>query len=378
MPDVSQLAEEQRVRQEWKERIDQQQSLTDLTNLLVDFRRNSRPPKYRGGDFRWIEAKIEERLAKLKGEQWEPSEMMTKTTRGESLVGLKEKYLEQIHDTVDFKTLERIVDDFREDYRPPIMPVDEFLVIERELCEVLTKVRGEHWWEMSQEELRAYRGAAVVKEKNEQPHTFMVLYPPPLDKVVFEKVYQDEHVSLARQLPAKAFRMEVVTGALAGQTAPYHRIVALHFEDRRSLQSCAQTQAAQVALAHAVHISSGGKPHFLLLESDMALDEKPGAQRPPVKLLVGFPPPANKDAFFGAYITEVLPALLKLPAKQFKGYGVIGTADGGESPLARILEFFFDSQADLENCLASASGKALLATLSKLPAAPLLLVAAER
>ena len=377
MPDVSQLEEEKKLRQEWQGRIDQQRSLVDLTNLLVDFRQHSRPPKYRGGDFRWIEAKMEERLAKLKGEHWEPSEMLTQTTRGESLVGLKEKYLEQIRGTEDFKALEQIVDDFREGYRPPIMPVDEFLTIERELCEVLTKVRGEHWWKMSQEELRAYRGAAVVKEKNEQPHTFMVLYPPPTDAAAFEKVYLDEHVPMVRQLPTKAIRTDIVGSALAGQAAPYHRIAALHFEDHRSLQACAQTQAAQATLAHAVQISSGGKPHFLVLESDMAIDEEPGQQRPPVKLLVCFPPPEDKDAFTTAYITDVLPAMLKLPAKQFKGYAVVATADGGDSPLSRILEFFFDSHANLESCLASASGKALLAALSQMPAVPLLLVAAE-
>jgi uncharacterized protein (TIGR02118 family) len=205
----------------------------------------------------------------------------------------------------------------------------------------------------------------------------MVLYPPPSDKVAFERMYQEEHVPLAQQLPAKAMRTEVVSAALANQTAPYHRIAMLHFEDYRSLQACAQTQAAQETLAHAAKISSGGKPHFLVLESDMAMDEKPGAQRPPVKLLVGFPPPADKDAFFGAYVTAVLPALLKLPAKQFKGYGVKATADGAESPLARVLEFFFDSQADLENGLASVAGKALLATLAKLPETPLLLVTTE-
>src|SRR5215510_16548800 len=125
MPDVSQLEEEKKVRQEWQVRIDRMNSLKDLTDLLVDFRKNSRPPKYRGGDFRWIEAKIEERLAKLKGEQWEPAEMMTKTTREESLEGIKEKYLRQIRSTTDFKEPEQIVDDFRENYRPPIMPVDE-------------------------------------------------------------------------------------------------------------------------------------------------------------------------------------------------------------------------------------------------------------
>jgi uncharacterized protein (TIGR02118 family) len=377
MPDVSKLEEEKQLRQDWQARIAQMHSLTELTDLLVDFRKNSRPPKYTGGDFRWIEAKIEERLAKLKGEQWEPAEMMTKTTRGESLVGTKEKYLEQIGSTTDFKELERIVDDFREHYRPPIMPVDEFLTIERELCEVLTKVRGERWWEMSQEELRAYRGAVVIKEKNEQSHTLMVLYPPPTDKDAFEEDYLREHVPLAQKLPAKMIRTNMVVGTLAGEVAPYHRVAELHFEDRRSLQSCAQTQEAKAALEHAVKISSGGKPHFLILESDMGIDEEPGKKRPPVKLVVCFPPPEDHEAFTTAYVTEVLPATLKLQAKQFKAYNAVATADGADSPLSRILEFFFDSQAELESCMASTPGKALLDVLLKIPTPPLLLIATE-
>jgi len=188
VPNVSKLEEENEIRQEWRVKIEQMNALNELTDLLVDFRKNSRPPKYTGGDYRWIEAKMEERLAKLKGEQWPAADMMTKTTRGESLSWIKERYLDQIRGTTDFAELEEKVDEFREHYRPPIMPVDEFLIIEREICEVLTKVRGERWWEMSEQDLRTYRGAIVKKEKNEQPHTLMLLYPPPTDRDGFETV----------------------------------------------------------------------------------------------------------------------------------------------------------------------------------------------
>jgi uncharacterized protein (TIGR02118 family) len=126
-----------------------------------------------------------------------------------------------------------------------------------------------------------------------------------------------------------------------------------------------------------VQISSGGKPHFLVLESEMALDEEPGKPRPPIKCTVCFRQPEDKKAFDMAYSTEILPAMLKLPAKQFKAYTVVATADGAESPLHRILEFFFDRQADLESCMASTAGKALLDALMKVPAVSLLLVAAE-
>jgi uncharacterized protein (TIGR02118 family) len=268
-------------------------------------------------------------------------------------------------------------EEFIEQYRPPIMPVDEFLTIEKELCEVLTKVRGERWWEMSQQELRAYRGAAIIKEKNEQPHTLMVLYPVPPDQDAFEREYVNERLSLARKLPAKAIQTEVVTGALTGDGAPYHRIAALHFEDLQSLQQCAQTPEAKAALEHAVKISSGGKPHFLVLESDLAIDEEPGKERPPVKLMVCFPHPKEKDAFETAYFSEILPETLKLPAKRFKGYKVVATADSAECSLHRILVFCFDNQTDLESCMTSTRGKALTNILMRTSTPPYLFVTVE-
>jgi hypothetical protein len=166
-----------------------------------------------------------------------------------------------------------------------------------------------------------------------------------------------------------------VGGTLTRDAAPYHRIAELHFEDRRSLQTCVQTSQAQAALQHAVQVSSGGKPHFLVLESEMAIDEEPGKPRPPIKCMVCFSQPEDKKAFDDTYFAEILPAMLKLPAKQFKAYTVVPTADGAETLLHRILEFFFDSQAELESCMASTTGKTLLDAVTKMPTPPFLVVA---
>ena len=93
--------------------------------------------------------------------------------------------------------------------------------------------------------------------------------------------------------------------------------------------------------------------------------------------MVCFSQPEDQKTFDGAYFAEILPAMLKLPAKQFKAYTVVATADGAETPLHRILEFFFGSQAELESCLASTTGKALLDAVMKMPTPSLLVVAAE-
>src|SRR5262249_20400089 len=151
----------------------------------------------------------------------------------------------------------------------------------------------------------------------------------------FEQAYLDEHLPLAQQLPAKMMQTEVIRSTAAGDAAPYHRIAELHFEDLQSLQQCAQTQEGKAALEHAVKISSGGKPHFLILESDLAMDEEPGKQRPPVRFTVCFPQPEDKDAFETTYFTKILPETFKLPARQFKGYKAVATTDGAESPWHR-------------------------------------------
>jgi len=180
-----------------------------------------------------------------------------------------------------------------------------------------------------------------------------------------------------QKLPAKAIRTEVTAGALINDIAPYHRIAELHFEDRRSLETSVRTPEGQAMLEQALQISSGGKPHFLVMESDMAIDEEPGKPRPPIKCMVCFSQPEDKLKFDNAYFTEMLPAMLNTPAKQFKSYTVIGTIDNTESPFHRVLEFFFDSQAALHSCMVSAAGRALQDALGKVPTRSLLLVATE-
>jgi len=255
--------------------------------------------------------------------------------------------------------------------------VEEFLAVGRQLCEVLTKVRGERWWEKSEQELRAYRGAIVKKEKNEQPHTLLVLYPLPANKDAFESAYLGEQLPLVRKLPAKAIRTEVVLGTLAGGIAPYHRITELHFEDQQSLRTCTQSTQAQSVLQNAVQISTGGKPHFLVLESELGIDEEPRKPRPPFKCTLYFSTPQDKNSFDTAYFTEIFPAILKLPAKQFKAYSVVATADDEESPFNRTVEFFFESRVDLETCLGSTYGKQLLNAVKNAPSVSFLVFTAE-
>jgi len=51
-------------------------------------------------------------------------------------------------------------------------------------------------------------------------------------------------------------------------SAPFHRIVEVYFPSTQSLEACAASEGGKQTLAHAVSISSGGTPIFLVAEEE--------------------------------------------------------------------------------------------------------------
>jgi uncharacterized protein (TIGR02118 family) len=97
----------------------------------------------------------------------------------------------------------------------------------------------------------------------------MVIYPRPKDVDVREKVYQDEHVPLAvAKLDGKT---KIVATKILGSpqgTAPFYRIAEVYFPSMQALEACAASEGGKEALAHAVKISTGGTPIFLVAEEE--------------------------------------------------------------------------------------------------------------
>jgi uncharacterized protein (TIGR02118 family) len=97
----------------------------------------------------------------------------------------------------------------------------------------------------------------------------MVIYPRPKDVDVLEKVYQDEHVPLAvAKLDGKT---KIVATKILGSpqgTAPFYRIAEVYFPSMQALEACAASEGGKEALAHAVKISTGGTPIFLVAEEE--------------------------------------------------------------------------------------------------------------
>lgn len=106
----------------------------------------------------------------------------------------------------------------------------------------------------------------------------VVLYPRPTDVDAFERVYVEEHIPLAKQKigGATSFVFTVVRGAVGGD-APYHRVTEIHFPSMDALQASAGTASTQEAAAHAVAISSGGPPVFLIADEEVMPLAAPGS-----------------------------------------------------------------------------------------------------
>lgn len=98
---------------------------------------------------------------------------------------------------------------------------------------------------------------------------FVVIYPRPKDIEAFENVYQKEHVPMAvEKLAGKTKFIATKVVASPQGTPPFYRIAEIHFPSMEALQKCAASEGGKETVAHAVSISSGGPPIFLVAEEE--------------------------------------------------------------------------------------------------------------
>jgi uncharacterized protein (TIGR02118 family) len=99
---------------------------------------------------------------------------------------------------------------------------------------------------------------------------FVVIYPRPKDIEAFEKVYQAEHVPMAVEKLAGKTKFVATKVLDSPQGTPrFYRIAEVHFPSIEALQACAASEGGKETLAHAVSISSGGSPIFLVAEEEV-------------------------------------------------------------------------------------------------------------
>ncbi len=98
----------------------------------------------------------------------------------------------------------------------------------------------------------------------------VVAYPRPRDIDDFERAYLNEHLAMARaKLPgATKIVLARIIGSADGTIPPFHRIAEIYFPSIEALQACAATESAKETVAHAISISNGGPPLFMIAEAE--------------------------------------------------------------------------------------------------------------
>jgi uncharacterized protein (TIGR02118 family) len=99
----------------------------------------------------------------------------------------------------------------------------------------------------------------------------IVIYPSPQDVSTFERAYTQDHAPMVTPETFRGisnFVASKVVGTPDGSPAPFYRVAELHFPSLEALQAAAASPSAQKAVAHAVSISTGGKPIVLVAEDD--------------------------------------------------------------------------------------------------------------
>src|SRR5258707_15739782 len=108
-----------------------------------------------------------------------------------------------------------------------------------------------------------------TKEQEMAGVKLIVQYPRPKDIEKFEEGYQDEHVPMAvARLAGKTKIVATKVVASPQEAPPFYRIAEIHFPSMQALEACAASEGGKEALAHAVKISSGGPPIFLVAEEE--------------------------------------------------------------------------------------------------------------
>ena len=99
----------------------------------------------------------------------------------------------------------------------------------------------------------------------------IVIYPVPTDLETFERRYAEEHVPMAvEKLAGKTrFVATKMISAVGGKQSPYHRMAEVYFPSMTDLEACLNSPGGQETARHAVDISSGGTPLFLVAETEV-------------------------------------------------------------------------------------------------------------
>ena len=153
-------------RTEWEGKIAKLTTVADATKFIRDFRVNNSTPFRKSYDldvdYQFIERKIEEKLSILKTEKLSAADLITKATTGEDAASVEAAWVAKIKAAKSKYEAERIHVEFRQLYKPPVLPVNVFLRTDAALGTILMELRNTDYYAVPLEGLRKERGVKVL------------------------------------------------------------------------------------------------------------------------------------------------------------------------------------------------------------------------
>lgn len=154
------------VRDEWLNKIAALAAMAEATTFIQDFRKTHTSPLRTSYtlelDYLFIEAKIEERLAVLKANALSDADLLGKATTGECAQAVAESWIARMNAETSKYKAEVILMEFRQMYKPPVLPVNVFLKVDATLGSRLMELRNTNYYATSLEDLRKERGVRVL------------------------------------------------------------------------------------------------------------------------------------------------------------------------------------------------------------------------
>jgi methane monooxygenase component A gamma chain len=150
----------------WEDKISKLTSVDAATKFIQEFRLAYSSPWRKSyaldTDYQYIERKIEEKLSQLKVAHLPVSALMTKTSAGEDAAAVEATWIGKMKAAKNKYDAERIHVEFRQLYKPPVMPVNVFLRTDAALGALLMELRNTDYYATPLEGLRKERGVKVL------------------------------------------------------------------------------------------------------------------------------------------------------------------------------------------------------------------------
>lgn len=150
------------LRDEWLEKIGSLKSAQEGVEMLRDFRDRHLGPDRKTYDLKkeanWIESRIEMRLSQLHAEETLSDDaLLDKTIDGRCAREIAQSWLEKARTINSAVEMGDLCVAYRKNCKPPMMPINYFAPVEKQLVSKLLKLRAENYLTTPIEDLRRTR-----------------------------------------------------------------------------------------------------------------------------------------------------------------------------------------------------------------------------